>query len=223
LKSAGLWPSLASIRREFYPELAAKPLPQATNTGFSRPSKSALREVMGPLQDLAERRANLAARKFSGEWASGRLVPIKVLASVRPVLLDQLIGPDQWRAFMVAPECDWATYSDVLLEPEDEPFDPLCGMVQTWNSVVIRRQQRAGDGVLGELSALRLSAIREAAIEASAHTACDIEATPGAIALRSTPIGSLVLTGSPLGHSESDDPRLNFKALYARLAQEISG
>jgi hypothetical protein len=222
LKSASLWPSLASIRSEFYPELSAKPLPAATSVGFSRPSKAALREVMGPLQDLVKRRSNLAARKFSPAWAPGRLVPIKVLASVRPVLLDQLVGPDQWRAFMVAPECDWAGYSDVLLEPTDEPFDPICGMVQTWNSVVIRRQQRASDDVLGELSAVRLSAIREAAVEASAPIFCDIEAAPGAIALRSTPRGSLVLTGSPLGHSESDDPRVNFKSLYARLAQEIS-
>jgi hypothetical protein len=218
LKSASLWPSLASIRSEFYPELNAKPLPAATSASFSRPSKAALREVMGPLQDLVKRRANLAARKFSPEWAPGRLVPIKVLASVRPVLLDQLVGPDQWRAFMVAPECDWAGYSDVLLEPNDEPFDPICGMVQTWNSVLVRRQQRASDNVLGELSANRLATIRKTSTEVTFDFS-DVGSEPGVIALRSLNNGTAILTGTKLN---PQDIRLAYRAVYSDLSAAIS-
>jgi hypothetical protein len=217
LKSASLWPSLASIRSEFYPELNAKPLPAATSVGFSRPSKSTLREVMGPLQDLARRREAVAAKKFSRDWSPGRLVPIKVLASIRPVLLDQLVGPDQWRAFMVAPECDWAGYSDVLLEPIDEPFDPICGMVQTWNSVVIRRQQRVSDDVLGELSADRLNVMRTVS-KTPGPLDCG-DCLPGRIALRTLSNGVSILTGTALATS---DLRAGYQALYLGLSASIS-
>jgi hypothetical protein len=193
-------------------------LPAATSVGFSRPSKAALRQVMGPLQDLARRREAVAAKKFSPDWLPGRLVPIKVLASVRPVLLDQLVGPDQWRAFMVAPECDWAGYSDVLLEPTDEPFDPVCGMIQTWNSVVIRRQQRASDEVLGELSAQRIEAMRVVSKEACSDISHN-DSQPGSIALRTLKNGVPVLTGTTLC---DQDLRLAYRAIYMTLSRAIS-
>jgi hypothetical protein len=221
LKSASLWPSLASIRSEFYPEpLNTKVLPGQSNAGYARPSKASVREIIGSLHDLTRRRAAVAERKFSKEWAPGRLVPVKVLASVRAVLLDQCVGPDQWRAFMVAPECDWAGYSDVLLEPSDEPFDPMCGMVQAWNSVVVRRQQRASDDVLGELSFSRMSAVREVVSDLSLHA--HIESTPGFIGLRSLPSGTTILTGSPLAESEAFEPRISYNALYKRITQTMS-
>jgi hypothetical protein len=223
LKTAKLWPSLASIRSEFYPEpLNSKVLPGPSNAGYARPSKASVREIMGPLQDLARRRAAVAERKFSKEWAPSRLVPIKVLASVRAVLLDQCVGPDHWRAFMVAPECDWAGYSDVLLEPSDEPFDPMCGMVQTWNSVIVKRQQRASDDVLGELSTARMSAVREAVLEYSSQPNTNAESQPGFIALRILRSGSTILTGSPLGETEASDPRISYKTLYQKITQTIS-
>jgi hypothetical protein len=225
LKTASLWPSLASIRSEFYPEpSSAKPIGSANssvNSVFNRPSKASLREIMGPIQDLARRRAALADRKFSSDWAPGRLVPIKILASVRPVLLDKALSADTWQAFMVAPECDWAGYSDVLLEPTDEPFDPACGMVQTWNHVVVRRSMRASDEVFGELSPIRMETVREVSRQAASDSLYQHDADPGFIGLRSCPSGALVLTGSPLGHSESVDPRLGYKSLYERLSRTI--
>jgi hypothetical protein len=223
LKTAKLWPSLETIRSEFYPEpVNSKGLPPILNALSFRQSKASMRELMGPLQDLARRRAAVTERKFSRDWAPGRLVPIKVLASVRAVLLDQHIGPDQWRAFMVAPECDWASDSDVLLEPFDEPFDPICGMVQTWNSVLVRRAQLASEDVLGELSVSRMTAIREVQKEASLQSNAAYDSAPGYIALRSLSSGATILTGSPLGDVEVSEPRVAYKAMYKRIALSIS-
>jgi hypothetical protein len=222
LKTANLWPSLASIRNEFYPEPPNAKAIGTANNGLNRPSSASLREMMGPIQDLARRRKAVADRKFSSDWAPGRLVPIKILASVRPVLLNKALTGDTWQAFMVAPECDWAGYSDVLLEPFDEPFDPACGMVQVWNVCIIRRSQRASDEVLGALSSARLAVIREASLHAALPALPDIDPAPGVIALRSLHSGAAVLTGSPLTRSDELDPRIAYQALYARLTRSLT-
>jgi hypothetical protein len=119
---------------------------------------------------------------------------------------------------MVAPECDWAGYDDILLEPDDEPFDPVCGMVQVWNAMTIQRSSRANETVLGELSAQRMSVMRAAAAEVGA-TGLDEDAIPGVIALRSLNAGQTLLTGTPLG---TEDVRRDYRRLYRQFAGVIS-
>jgi hypothetical protein len=219
LKHAKLWPSLDHIRNEFYPNAqGVKPVPQSFVEGVSRPSKRTTSEIVAPLHDLMRRREAVTARKFSSEWAPGRLVPVKILASTRPVLLEQSLGSDLWRCFMVAPECDWAGYDDILLEPDDEPFDPVCGMVQVWNAMTIQRSSRASEMVLGELSAQRMSVMRAAAAEVDALGSTD-DSSPGVIALRSLNAGQTVLTGTPLAGL---DVRRDYRMMYRRLGSAVS-
>jgi hypothetical protein len=219
LKHAKLWPSLDHIRNEFYPNAqGVKPVQPSFVEGMSRPSKRTTSEITAPVHDLMRRREALAARKFSSDWAPGRLVLVKILASTRPVLLDQSLGSDLWRCFMVAPECDWAGYEDILLEPDDEPFDPVCGMVQAWNVITIHRSSRASEMVLGELSPMRMSVMRAAAAEVGAFGATD-DSSPGVIALRALNGGQTVLTGTPL---EVQDVRRDYRMIYRQLASAIS-
>jgi hypothetical protein len=219
LKHAKLWPSLDQIRNEFYPNAQGVKTPAHSFVGgVSRPSKRTTGEISAPLHDLVRRRETVAARKFTSEWAPGRLVLAKILASTRPVLLDQALGADMWRCYMVAPECDWASHDDVLLEPDDEPFDPCCGMVQVWNVFTIRRSSRANDTVLGELSAKRMSVMRAAAMEVGA-TGLEEDSAPGVIALRSLNSGPTVLTGTPL---DVQDIRGDYRLIYRQLASAIS-
>ena len=77
------------------------------------------------------------------------------------MLLDSPQDEHRWLGWLVAAETDYATDRDVLLEPVDEPFDPLAGMVQTWNPLAVDIRQ--GSRVLAQLSKNRLAAIREVA------------------------------------------------------------
>jgi hypothetical protein len=219
LKPAKLWPSLAHIRSEFYPDLLAQMPNDGGRQGVSHASKTTPQQRLGPLQDLLRRREAVAARKFSSSWEPGKLVLIKVLASARPVLLTQAIGVDQWAGYLVAPECDWAGAFDVLLEPTDEPFDPLCGMVQCWNPVLISSRPHQDAHILGQLSAARLHMMSIAASDMLRTDNDRGTADPGIIALRSLSDDQTVLTGSAVGEI---DVRLEFQALYRRLAKAIS-
>ncbi len=120
----------------------------------------------------------------------------------------------EWTGWMVSPDCDYATEKDVLLEPDDGPFDPLAGMVQAWNRLTLRIPSRSR--VLAKLSDYRLSIVRE--VEAEGPTG--IPPRPGHIALRVTSTRRTVLTGSPL--RPQNDLRIDYRQLYATLAQAIT-
>lgn len=120
----------------------------------------------------------------------------------------------EWTGWMVSPDCDYATEKDILLEPDDGPFDPVAGMVQAWNRLTLRISGRPR--VLAKLSDYRLSIIRE--VEAEGPT--DIPPRPGHIALRVTPTKRTVLTGSPL--QPQNDLRNDYRKLYSDLAQTIA-
>jgi hypothetical protein len=219
LKLAKLWPSLAHIRSEFYPDVRAQMLSDGGRAGASPASKANPEHRLDLLMDLQRRRQAAANQKFSFEWAPGKLVLIKALGSARPVLLTSLAGPDLWNGLLVAPECDWASAFDVLLEPKDEPFDPLCGMVQCWNSVTIKKASHHEAQVLGQLSADRLTTMITTAYEAKHLLDCGEPAQPGFIALRSLTNGTTVLTGSAL---DEHDIRHDFQVLYLLIARAIS-
>jgi hypothetical protein len=126
--------------------------------------------------------------------------------------------PNVWRGWLAGPETDYASLSDLLLQPEDEPFDPLAGIIQTWNST----QAWLPDEVepLCRLSAERLADVRFLAAEAD-RPAYIGKPTPGRMLVRVLPNGRQLLTGSPLG--SSDDPRWAYRALYRNLAAELLG
>lgn len=120
--------------------------------------------------------------------------------------------PQVWWGWLVAPasETDYAAYHDVLLEPEDEPCDPLAGMVQLWNPVHVYLP--SAHRVLAELKLERLAAIRALAAECVATPQPDsIPPQPGEILVRQ--VGAYaVRTGTPYGGAQ--DPRLRYQRLY---------
>ena len=191
-----------------------------------------------PLQEYALRQQAwqqaFLARQFPLGLQAGRLVSVDSSEFPGHSLICLLDAPEKepeknshgdsrpnnrWRCFVVSPECDWAGHYDVLLEPEDEPFHPVCGMVQTWHPVVLELNPQAV--VLGELSPQRMAAIRAVHDEyqrALATVGDDATAQPGMIALRA--LGPhTVLTGSALS---ADDPRRHYQTLYREHVQTLT-
>jgi len=181
------------------------------------------------LNELIERR--LAARDC---YASSIPSPGQILR------LDQIIGPDKkvvqdlasplailieksaqnlWQGWMVASETDYAGYWDMLLEPEDEPFDPLAGMIQIWNPVQIYLSSEAP--VLAELKPARLQAVRALAEEFATEPKLDASMNrPGHIAPRMTVGDFSILTGTPFSNLNTD-PRYRYKNLYHAAAEML--
>ena len=165
------------------------------------------------MQEYALRQQAFLERKFLPGLLTGRLVDIKFPGHALTCLLDEPEQKNRWRCFVVSPECDWAGRYDVLLEPEDEPFHPICGMVQAWHQVLLEPDSQAR--ILGELSAQRMAAIRAVrdeyhhSLSATGPAALSVP-RPGMIALRA--LGThTVLTGSALA---ANDPRRHYQALY---------
>lgn len=228
MTSAELWPPLALIRRsltqEYTPVGRADPAPAEP----APPATAApdLATLLLPLTELARRREALARRAFGTHWASGRLLSVVRGGQRIGVLLDRPQtshaapaggAETHWHGWVAAAEADWAGPFDVLLEPGDEPFEPLLGVVQTWNPVVLAASQGVCSQVQGEVSATRMAALRAVAAQAadSALAPLDVAPQPGRIALREVD-GFSVLTGTPL--APQDDPRTAYQALYRDAA-----
>ncbi len=127
--------------------------------------------------------------------------------------------PQVWWGWLVAPasQTDYAAYYDVLLGPEDEPRDPLAGMVQLWNSVHVYLP--SANSVLAELNPDRLAAIRALAADCVATPQPDtVSPHPGEILVRQ--VGAYtVRTGTPYGGAQ--DPRLRYQRLYFEVAAAV--
>lgn len=130
------------------------------------------------------------------------------------ILLDQAQDQHHWTGWLVAPETDYASNQDVLLEPQDEPFDPLASMVQTWNPVAVNVSK--GARVLAQLAQPRLEAIREIALEKCEDGG---GARAGFVAPLKTHRGATVLAGTRIIHP--DDPRRQYQQLYRAAAQTL--
>ncbi|MDQ7974128.1 MAG: hypothetical protein REJ24_16265 [Rhodocyclaceae bacterium] len=226
-----LWPPLNVIRSAFEPPapaaaaaagadapVAVHPRAQASPAG-----RHPLEDLLLPLTELARRREAVAARAFPARWAPGRLVSVLHDGRLLGVLLDRCTcgaGGERWHGWMAASEADWASACDVLLEPGDEPFEPLFGMVQTWNPVTLVPAPQLCARVLGEVSATRLAALRAVADECAARAATGIAPVPGRIALRTVADTFTVLSGTPL--APEGDPRTAYQALYAEAAARLN-
>jgi hypothetical protein len=217
-----LWPPLGLIRRAF--ERDGRPSADAPPAGPpgalpAQPGgRRAAGELLMPLTELAARRAAVAARAFPARWAPGRLVSVLHEGVLLGVLLDECLQGDLWRGWMAAGETDWAGAFDVLLEPGDEPFEPMFGLVQTWNVLTLARSPQLCPRVLGEVSATRLAAIRAVHAEWAAQRTPAIAPEPGRIALRSVGGHFTVLSGTPLGEP---DPRSEYQRLYRGAALRL--
>ncbi|MDM0039709.1 hypothetical protein QTH89_24925 [Variovorax sp. J22G21] len=217
-----LWPPLSLIRDAFEPSQPAapgqQPIAPPRGSGSDAAPQRAAQDLLLPLTELARRREAVAQRAFPARWAPGRLVSLVHEGRLLGVLLDKCIGGDRWQGWMAAGEADWAGAFDVLLEPGDEPFEPLFGMVQAWNPLTLTPAPQLCARVLGELSATRLAAIRAVHDEWMAQQALAIDPAPGQIALRTAGGVFTVLSGTPLG---ADDPRADYQALYRDAAARL--
>jgi hypothetical protein len=227
-----LWPPLSVIRHalettgaaampdagpEGAPGTATVAMPGSPPGAPAAPAAAS--DLLMPLTELARRREAVAQRAFPARWAPGRLVSVLYRGRLLGVLLDRCIHDDLWQGWMAAGEADWAGAFDVLLEPEDEPFEPMFGVVQTWNVLTLEPSPQLCARVLGEVSATRLAAIRAVHDEWAAHTAPAIVPEPGRIALRGVGGGVFsVLSGTPLG---PEDPRTDYQDLYRDVGLEL--
>ena len=192
--------------------------------GFSTDKNVQAAYLLLPMTELAKRRAAVAIKAFSREWASGRLVQMTVNGAVLGVLLDRLVQGRQWSGWCAASESNWASEFDVLLEPKDEPFEPMFGVIQAWNPVTVDCSDDLQARIVCEISAMRLAAIRAVALECASGLKVATPVEPGRIALRTAGGGFSVLTGTPLGPR---DVRYNYQNAYrtatARLiAQQLT-
>lgn len=218
-----LWPPLSLIRGTLgyagdAPAGEAM-APAPTEAAAAHPADASL---LLPLTELARRREAVAARAFPARWAPGRLVSVLHEGRLLGVLLDKCLHGNLWRGWMAASEADWACAYDVLLEPGDEPFEPMFGLIQTWNVLTLEQRPQLCARVLGELSATRLAAIRAVHDEWAVQQPLQIAPEPGRIALRTAGGVFSVLSGTPLG---VNDPRADYQSLYldaaARLATKL--
>jgi hypothetical protein len=162
----------------------------------------------------------LAARNFNARWEPGRIISVLHEGRLLGVLLDKKLPEGElWQGFMAASEADWAGAHDVLLEPGDEPFEPLFGLIQAWNTVTLAPAAWQVARVQGEISATRLAAVRAVHDEFEHGTAPAIDPEPGRIALRGVAGGSFtVLSGTPLG---PQDERAQYQQLYRDAALRL--
>ena len=225
MKQIELWPPLSQIQREIEGDQmpnesdgAESDRPVICNAVLTR-SQQGLEGSLVPIIDWVDRRCSALAKLPSPTWAEGIVIGVPVGRTLHGLLLDQCVGSDQWVGWMTAPECDWAGAFDVLLEPEDEPFDPMCGVVQTWNSVTVRAMPLESVRLLGRLSPHRLAAVR--AVQSEYRAAHDVAVPPelGRIALRVVSGAFTVLTGAPLA---AQDPRRDYQAIYRRAGSRLS-
>lgn len=226
-----LWPPLDVIRRAFEtgPRVPGSPAGGDGHTAVVTPPGPAptpaaepalpLHDLLLPLAELARRREAVARRAFMARWAPGRLVSVVHEGRLLGVLLDRCIQGERWQGWMAAGEPDWASAFDVLLEPDDEPFEPMFGVIQAWNVLTLAPGAQWCARVLGEVSATRLAAIRAVHGEWAAHAAPAIAPEPGRIALRSVGGAFSVLSGTPLG---PQDPRADHQALYRDAGLALS-
>lgn len=228
-----LWPPLSVIRSAFQAGGAAPAAsdaggPQAGMAVVAMPGKApaaaagpprAVLDLLLPLTELARRREAVAQRAFTARWAPGRLVSVVHEGRLLGVLLDRCVHGNLWQGWMAAGEVDWAGAYDVLLEPDDEPFEPAFGLVQAWNVLTLEPSPQLCARVLGEVSATRLAAIRAVHDEWAAQAPLAIAPEPGHIALRTVGGVFSVLSGTPLG---AQDPRADYQALYRDAASQLS-
>lgn len=224
-----LHPSLSELENALFAPLAA--VDQDAGPPPAAPDSAAAGDepLVSPpswLAAMIDRRVTAEAAYGRGRMpAAGQIVRVsrardgagQPLELARPfaVLLNEPAEHGLWYGWCCAPDLDWATAFDLLLEPDDEPFDPLAGMVQLWNPVYV--QPGDCDRVLAVLSPERLAAVRSLAMDFVTGAVPGTSPMPGWMDTRTLASGHVVLTGTPLGGG--DDPRHEYQHLYHHAAE----
>lgn len=227
MSTAALWPPLDEVRR-----VLGAPVEEAGAGAREAGAWEAVQDLPDlalapalpePLRVLAEARLALAVLQDDGPWQAGDIVALPGPGgNLLGILLDEAepaeAGPGRrWRGWMTAAEADWAGVHDVLLEPDDGPFDPVAAVVQAWNPVRVLERSAP---LLGRLGPARLAAVRAVCDEFASAAGVDnviMAPRPGLIALRQAG-GFTVLTGTPLA---SGDPRAPYQAMYREAARQL--
>lgn len=212
-----LWPSIEVIESNLQ-TAAVVPLhfPDQEDSAAVEHADTGSDDMPAFLRDKIRKRVSSRIAQFNAHPKAGQIWRFDgALDNAAPlcVLLDHQQDEHRWQCWLAAAETDYATDRDVLLEPKDEPFDPLAGMVQTWHPVTV--DIRKGSRVLAQLAEHRLAAIREVA---SGQCESGGGARPGFVAPLKTNSGATVLAGTRIAHLE--DPRRRYQSLYRAAALE---
>ena len=125
-----------------------------------------------------------------------------------------------WHGWLVAQEVQYAGFWDFLLQPEDEPFDPLCGMVQIWNPVQLFFSESSLAEPVGRLGEARIQAVEALALEYLLGDPVLPHSRPGFIAARAVGDGFVAVTGTPLG--KDNDPRYEYQQIYHQVGAVLN-
>jgi hypothetical protein len=136
------------------------------------------------------------------------------------VLIDSPQTSEKWSGWIVGRDPEYATEWDLILGPEDDPRDPMCQVIQVWNTVSLTLKE--SDQVLAELTSERHSAVRALAKDFSQHALPNpIQDTRmGVLIAREACDGTGIVTGTPI--SREDDSRSEYQAIYKEAALWIS-
>ncbi len=218
-----LWPPLELVEAALESPLALSDAAKDSHVGLPPPEAGSaaqlhIANLLLPLTDLVNRRKAVKDQAFSNEWLAGRLIQIDCEGLIFGVLLDGTTQSGQWTGWLAACETSWAGEFDVLLEPDDDPFEPMFGVIQTWNTVTIEKSVDIQASVVGAVSTARLEAMRAVAQENAKDLKLGIPVEPGRIALRTAGDRFSVLTGTPLA---DDDDRWAYQNAYRASAARL--
>jgi hypothetical protein len=218
-----LWPPLELVEAALESPLALSEAAKDSLVGTPQPEAGSaaqlhIANLLLPLKDLLNRRKAVKDHAFSDEWLAGRLIQIEIDGLIFGVLLDRTAQPGQWTGWLASCETSWACDFDVLLEPDDDPFEPMFGVIQTWNPVTVEKTADIHAAVVGAVSTARLEAIRAVAQENAKDLKLGIPVEPGRIALRTAGDQFTVLTGTPLAE---DDDRWAYQNAYRASAARL--
>jgi hypothetical protein len=215
-------------------ELTAKKVAEFSEIIVQSPEETNAQSVEVPafLTKLIEAKVATQTADFGKFAQTGQIIVIDELNTPKgtkadlnfsqpPLILLDLQDPQTkvWHGFMVASEVQYAGFWDALLEPQDEPFDPACGMIQIWNPIKISLSENQPVKALGKLSPSRMQAIRALSAEYLLGEP-EMPATKiGYIASRPTFHGFSVVTGTPLTHN---DPRRVYQQLYHHVGDLVN-
>ncbi len=220
MPTPSLWPPLKQIEAALlsggfehslgnFPSSAYDTLDPQAQHGADAESASSL-----SFQDSA----TSLAQQEECNWSAGDMVHIVDSGVRAAILLDHHIQGQRWMGWMAASETSWASAFDVLLEPQDEPFDPIAGVIQTWNPVEVEWKPGLRQDLVAQLSTERMNSVRAVAKEAASGLLLNIPVEPGCIALRTAAGAYMVLTGTPLG---ARDTRRDYQSAYLSLSARL--
>ena len=106
---------------------------------------------------------------------------------------------------------------DLLLESQDEPYDPIAGMVQLWNPLQIYLP--SARAVLAELKPERMAVVRALAVEYSEAAEPTSELTRSGEVISRVLNGYSIHTGTSLG--DQNDPRRRYQELYREITLAV--